>query len=88
MNVDSNTAGQKSGDIDENTNQRHPELDPAFDDPDLNEIGNAAANPIQLPTALLSGVLIYLNGYNFYKILSVSLPQIKFKILTEAFRSL
>lgn len=88
MNVDSNTSSRKFGDLDENANQTPPVLDPAFDDPDLNGIGNAPANPIQLPSALPSGVLIYLSGYNFHKILSVSLQQMKFKIPMETFRSL
>lgn len=88
MKADSNTASQKFGDVEGDANQRPPVLDPAFDDPDLNGIGNAPANPIQLLSAIPSGVLIYLNAYNFHDILSVSFQQIKFKILMETSRSL
>ncbi|KAH6953774.1 hypothetical protein BKA56DRAFT_648506 [Ilyonectria sp. MPI-CAGE-AT-0026] len=62
MDVDSNTASRKFGDIDENSNQRPPVLDPTFDDPDLNGIGNAPANPIQLPSALPSDQVHNSNG--------------------------
>lgn len=88
MKAGSNAASQNFRDVEENANQRPPVLDPAFDDPDVNGIGNAPANPIQLLSALPSGVLIYLNGHNFRNILSISVQQIKFKILMEISHSL